>query len=513
MDNKLLLVNSITLLYRESQLSGTRDNSATLVRKIIEGIRLPDISIGFDRQKDIMEGLIRTAIAMCNNPPDHTYELMEILQTLKVNTLEEEGLYEAFYDGMSMELTESQLKKTCLNLKRTLNNYFREKAASDIISKAASKLKFEKNQITDFSKFVAQVMSELEPFQVDNIQKDPAIVGEIDLSDTRAVEEVYCTVQSADSGASIMQTGWQGLNRALDGGFRRGEQAVIGALQHKFKTGFSLTIFKQIALYNTPQMIDPNKKPLLVRMSMEDGLDLNFQFLYQSLKENETGVKADLSGVTNAEMARYVQSKLQVNGYEVKLLQIDPSQWNYKDITNKLLEYEADGYEIHMLMVDYLDKIQKTGLDQGPAGHDIRNMYERLRNFCNPRGICFITPHQLSTEAKMLIRDGRPDFVRELPGKGFYAGCRQIDQVVDLEIFIHIEKVNGKSYLTIQRGKHRKIVQTPEEFLYFILPFEEVGAIRDDLYKADTTRKKVGGGPIGANDENPFWEFQEKKAA
>src|SRR5579872_6556874 len=120
MDNKLLLVNSITLLYRESQLSGTRDNSATLVRKIIEGIRLPDISIGFDRQKDIMEGLIRTAIAMCNNPPDHTYELMEILQTLKVNTLEEEGLYEAFYDGMSMELTESQLKKTCLNLKRKI---------------------------------------------------------------------------------------------------------------------------------------------------------------------------------------------------------------------------------------------------------------------------------------------------------------------------------------------------------------------------------------------------------
>ena len=38
-------------------------------------------------------------------------------------------------------------------------------------------------------------------------------------------------------------------------------------------------------------MINKTKKPLLLRISFEDNLTLNFQFLYQSLKENETSNK------------------------------------------------------------------------------------------------------------------------------------------------------------------------------------------------------------------------------
>lgn len=45
----------------------------------------------------------------------------------------------------------------------------------------------------------------------------------------------------------------------LQGGFRRGEFWLIPALQHKFKTGFSLSIFSQIALYNKPYLFDKNK--------------------------------------------------------------------------------------------------------------------------------------------------------------------------------------------------------------------------------------------------------------
>jgi len=76
-----------------------------------------------------------------------------------------------------------------------------------------------------------------------------------------------------------------------------------------------------------------------------------------------------------------------------------------------------------------------------------------------------------------------------------------------VELYIHIEIVNGKSFLTIQRGKHRKIKQTPIEDRYCVLPFHDIGAIRDDLGKADTTRKKIGGGPIGSGEETPWWDI------
>jgi len=507
MNSKLLLVNAITLLYRESQISDASENSSQLVREIIQSIRLPELSIAIDHDREIIDGLKTTALTMCEAPVEHTYETAEILQRLKINSVDDEALYEALKDGIEPELTSNVLKKTCLNLKRTLNNYFREEKVKEIVGRAAYTMKFARNTITDMKGFVADLSSQLEPYQQDIITKDPAIVSSIDLSDDESVDGVYTDIIDQEDGTTILRTGYQGINRMLDGGFRRGEEVVIGALRHNYKTGFSLSLFKQIALYNTPQMIDATKKPLLVRFSFEDAISLNFQFLYQSLKENETGEAVDVTKISNKVMARYVQERLQASGYHIKLLEIDPTMWNYKDICNKLLEFESEGYEIHMCMLDYLTMVPTTGCTQGPMGSDIRDMYKRMRNFCKRRKITLITPHQLSSEAKRLIRDGRTDFVREINGKGYYQGCQSLDNEVDVEIYIHIEIVNGKSFLTVQRGKHRKIKQTPIEHRYCVLPFYDVGGIRDDFGKADTTRLKVGGGAIGSGEETPWWDI------
>lgn len=62
-----------------------------------------------------------------------------------------------------------------------------------------------------------------------------------------------------------------------------------------------------------------------------------------------------------------------------------------------------------------------------------------------------------------------------------------------MEILIHIEKVDGESYLTVQRGKHRKAGPiTPEKDLYTVLPFFNVGAVRDDIMGEDLSMRKVG---------------------
>jgi hypothetical protein len=506
MDNKLLLVNSITLLFRESQLPVPHENSSPLVREIVSTIRLPEISVGVDHNAEILAGLKSTALAMCDAPVDHTYELAEILQRLKINTLDEDGLYEALQDGMAPILTETALNRMCVNLRRTLIDYQREKNIGDIINDASAIFKFKRTSITDMRKFVTDVVTRLEPFQaMGSVMKDPAVVSDIDLDNLDDVTSVYAEVKAQEEGTSILRTGWQGLNRMTDGGIRRGEEVVIGALQHNFKTGFSLSLFAHFALFNVPVMINPQKKPLLLRISLEDDIKLNFQFLFQYLKENETGEKVEIEKYTDGEMARYVNKRLKVNGYNIKLLRVDPTRWTYRDICNKMIELESDGFEIHVCMLDYLAMVPTTGCTVGATGADIRDMYRRMRNFTNPRGIALITPHQLSTEAKRLIREGRQDFVREIAGKGYYAGCQSLDNEVDLELYIHIEKANGKSYLAVQRGKHRKIKQTPIEDLYCVLPFEDIGSIRFDINGPDTTRKKIGGGPIGSGEEVPFW--------
>ena len=352
---------------------------------------------------------------------------------------------------------------------------------------------------------------------MDSIEKDPSIVAEVDFSNNDAMEKAYDEVKNLEDGGLVLKSGWHALNRMLRGGFRRGEQTVIGALQHKFKTGFTLNLFRQFAMYNTPHMLDPTKKPVLVRISFEDNLANNLQFMYSSLYENENKKPVDkMVEISTAEQAEYVTQRMRLNGYEIKMLRVDPSGWGYKDICNYVLQLEAEGYEVHALMLDYLSMIQTRGCDEGPAGYAKRDLFRRVRNFTSPRKIALITPHQLSTEAKQLIRNGQNDFVKEIAEKGYYADCRQIDQEVDLEIYIHIEFVNGKAYLTVQRGKHRISGVTPQIDKYFVLPFlttDWSSGILDDVLGVDSSLRRPGGGTVGSGEEQPYWEPGAVEAA
>jgi hypothetical protein len=505
MNNKSLLVTGITLLYRESQMPDCHENSSGLVRQIISNIKLPDATVGLDQEREILGGLKSTALYMCDAPKNHQYEPIEFMQRIRLNTLEDNDLYQTIGDGVLTPLEPEVLKRVCLNLRRTLSEHFREEKVHEIMNQASYKLKFERSKIENMAQFVSETVSALEPYMVSSHVQDPAILSEVDIGDLNAVAKVFAEVKNESEGIGILRCGFQGVNRMLDNGFRRGEQVVIGALQHQYKTGFSLTVFKQICLYNIPLLKDPSKKPLLMHVSFEDTTLKTFEFLYTSLYENETGQKADPSLLTEDELAQYVYSKLGETGFTVKFLYVNPSMWTYRDICNKVLEYEAQGYEVQLCCLDYLLKVPTTGCTRNASGDDIRNMYERVQAFMKSKGIIMITPHQLSPDAKRMMRDGRQDFVKELPGKGYYDGCTKLDQVVDVEIFIHIEIVNGKSYLTIQRGKHRKNRQTPHRELYAVLPFEEIGALRDDVNGEDTTRRKVGGGAVGSGDEVPFW--------
>lgn len=90
---------------------------------------------------------------------------------------------------------------------------------------------------------------------------------------------------------------------------------------------------------------------------------------------------------------------------------------------------------------------------------------------------------QISTDGKTLIRNGANEatFVKEIAGKGYYMGTKQLDQIVDLELYIHIARVNRKPYLTVQRGKHRSPVIIEDEKMFFMLPFPHKAPIPENL--------------------------------
>lgn len=511
MDNKLLLAKSLTLLYRESMIAEKTENSSDLVRTVIEGIRKPEVDLGINPEFQVIENLKQTLLEMCENPKDFEYEQTELLQRVKMNCASDDSFYQAIAQGVEPELSEASLKRTVVAIRKQLMTHFRELKIQEIIKKAYTEFSFNREKIKDVGQWIADLMGGLDAFQINNTSKDPAVVDEVRINAdenqpiNEEIAKTFKQLKDEDNGFGLLRTGWQGLNRMIQEGFRRGEEVVIGALQHKFKTGFTLSVFKQMALYNKPYLFNVTKKPLLLRISFEDPLTNNFKFLFKQMKEQETGQRVKLSDYTPEEMSEYVQKALTVNGFHVMFMHVNPTDWTYRHLCNKITELEADGYEIACLMVDYLSMIPTTGITSTVTGGDIRELFRRMRNFCASRKITFITPHQLSTEAKQLLRDGREDFVRIIPEKGYYDKCKTIDQEVDLEIYIHIEKVNGESYLTIQRGKHRGRDELPEKYKYMVLKFEKIATIPDDINGPDSTRLKVGGGPIGSGNEVPLW--------
>ena len=512
MDNRQLLITSITLLYRESQQENVIANSSGIVLPLVDSINLPEVAVGvIDTERELLTRLKLLVKEMCASPAGQKYDFSELSQKVALTCKEDNYLHAAFELGARDPLNEVNLSKSINGLRKTIRSYRDEHSLQKLLAESSKKLLFKRNEIPDLAEFAMNIMEALTHFRRNDGEKDPAIVSAVDSNEPSSYEEVLKRAQELNDPRGIMVTGWQAFNRMMGGGVRRGECILTSALQHQFKTGSGLSLFWHLAYFNKPWMIDEKKKPMMVRISFEDPLELNIPFLYRNIYENSTHKKADL-GLPAAAMAEYVISNMSRNGYHIRMLHVNPNDWTYLDLLEYTNSLEAQGYEIHVLMCDYLNMLPKTGLDSsGPTGANIRQLFRVVRNHYSARKTTFITPHQLSTEAKMLVRNGLEDeFVKEIANKGYYDGCKTIDQEVDCEIHFHIVKLDGRSYLTIQRGKHRLIQQTDSKYLYTVLPFNDVGDVRVDLHGPDSSMRKPGYAPQSEEGTDaPFWAYDE----
>ena len=514
MDPKLLMVKCMTLLYREAELNKT-DLSIELCKELLESVKIPQTSFEMTGPRDVLSGLKNSLIWMINHS-NESYNLIQLQQRIRIDTKDDTYLYHAFVDATQL-IEEIELKRQILTYRKDLQEVANAEKIRLIITAAWQKSNFANSSIESNVKFIRELSSQLEPYaQIVENTSHPSMVDRVNFDNEEELERVLTQSQVEMSSAGVLKTGWQGINRMLGetNGFRRGEFALVTALPHNFKTGFMMNLFKHFALYNKPYLRDPEKKPMLLFASLENELPENIMWLYTNLMENATGQPCNPRNVSIKEAAIYIRDTLSVNGYHVEMIRLEPNLCTYQDFFNFVLQYEAQGYEIHAIICDYLSMMSKAGLDNsGPTGANIRELFKRVRNFCVPKGITFITPHQLSTEAKVLTRGSVNSFVKEIANKGYYAECRSLDNDPDLEIVIHIEEVQGQGkYLTCQRGKHRGVQITPEADLYCVLPFQPIGGILDDLLGRDNSSRqfdKVSGTRAGEEDSQIAWTTVE----
>lgn len=513
MDIKLLLVQVISLLYRASQSADKSFDAREFAKKVIDQAKIPEQGLRSDFSHDSIAGLKDIVVWMLNVPADYAFTVDEMKQRARLATQNEQSLYESIVNGINLKLTEEELITRCAQYRNNIKLYLSMNGLRDTVRKFYNDISFKPESI-NWRTIARDISNSMDKFDLDmrtgEDQRDPSIVDVIDFSQQDQVEDILACGQNEISAGGAIKLPWQGLNRmwgdetGITGSARRGEMAVVGALQHNFKSGFALNVFKGHALYNKPDMSDSTKTPTLIRLSFETSAKYDVMYLYKNMYENEFNVSVDLKTVEVKEAAEYVFKKLQANGYKVIIAHINPTNYSYQKIIDFCDSYRAKGHEIHQLNMDYLNMVSKEGCPNGVAGDDVRYLYRVIRNYISEHNIFCLTPHQLSSEAKKLIRDGAHDFVKQIANKGYYDGCMRLDQEVDIEIYIHIVKINGESYLTIQRGKHRRPgLITPDKDLYTCYKFSPIGDIRDDIMGNDMSRRAPGGGAGGeaSNDE------------
>lgn len=508
MDVKALLAKCISLLFREGQ-SGENDLSKQLVLDVITTLKINsnDIS-GTDSTVNELKNVVLNMVSK-----EHPTPYNDLIQHIRIACSSDVVLFESIQDNISFQLDEDELKRTILSYRFELNKYLKEKKATMLLDKMTFDLKFNRDKIGDLNQYMSSNLNGIIDLVNYSGEEIPGIICEVDLSDIDAVAEQFELIRKENDGSRTIKMPWQAMNRMTRGGLRLGQLTTVGGLAHNNKTGVSLSMFISGCIFNNPKNLqtDQKKKPLMLLISFEDDMLIVLFNLYILLKENLENVKItdeDKQRLSSREAAEYVYKKLSDTGYDIRIIRADSSTWSYAEIQSCVLQFESQGYEIHLTLIDYLNLANKNGLTHSRADADIQELFRRTKNFFAAKNIALLTPVQLSPDAMELKRQGNKMLSMQISDGSYYEGCRGLSREPELELFVDIVKDNGRKYQTFSRGKHRGQNDTPEEHKFFILEFQKIGGLRWDVNGTDTSLSKFGSvRNAEGEEEGAFWDI------
>jgi hypothetical protein len=506
MDSKLILIKCITLLYCESIVPNRSFRSTVLVLNIVEQLKIP-VQVGeVDNSRNTIIGLRESLEWMCNEPENERYDLISLLQRVRLSVGDDVHVFESFsmiseYDKLEDDALISAIKK----LNYELKEFVERSTVKEIIHKAHREVFYNKKGM-DWGNFTNNLVSDLELHSGAMSREEKGfMLNVMNMSDIASLKTVLEKAKDDTEGKGGFRTGWQAVNRMLGEGqqFRRGMFVLVGALTHMYKSGFVHDLFRHFCIYNEPELEDPSKKPAIVYYSAENRAEEDLIRMYVALRENETGEAVNTNTIDLDEASEYISVRLQERGFEVIMNRIDPGSFTAQDLMNEMLELEAQGFEVQACCFDYLNLISKKGITSSTmTGEDTRALMQKVRVFMSARNILFITPHQLSQQAMEKKREGTMNFLAEIAGKNYWDSSKRIANEADLEIFLDIVNRDNVSYLHVHRGKHRTVKATPAKLREFYLPFSDVGYVPEDIDGADRSLKTIVGVGVSTIDFN-----------
>jgi hypothetical protein len=476
----LTLIRCVTALYLANRTPGSWEELYKTIQATLTHTELPTTLIGDEGDGMVAINLRTTVEWMLEVKSTIELDRKDLIQRVRLNLRDiscyVQELENAIPEEIGEEIARRRIRAILSELKYDLNLVNIRK----LISKVNHRINYSKDAV-DYGTTLREFQDSLSKYTTSTGDGEKTgFVGRLSTEDLGDVEDTFHKAKEVNSTEGVLKTGLVGMNRACGvGGFRRGELINFGALTHHYKTGMLNDVARSVPLHNVPWMWDEKKKPAVVRISFENKLEQDLPIIYRSLIEQDTGEQIDITEVDPVKASRYIKDRLESKGYTFFMECYDPNNFTVYDLLDVIMGYEAKGYEIHTLVVDYLELIARGSADR--KDELINEVFQVVRNHCFPRGITVATGHQLSTEAQQIWREGASNFTQRVSNGGYYRNTKSLATKLDLEFVMCLIRNGEDTYLSVARGKHRGGERTPAKHLNFAYKFEKVGGLVDDV--------------------------------
>lgn len=493
LEDKLTLIQCVAILHAETIYTAAKGEYHKLITDAIKGIKIPE-TVGDGDERATHVFLKRYIDDVING--DKQFDKRTLINGLKVFSAFDKASVKSIDDMLSYENDKDEeykideARKTIHSITGELQSVVNRARVKRLMVNTLGRV--DDRSVSEES-LIAELQAALEHARPRTKKGKPSsFIASASTIAEGSIGNVMRRSKDVINGKSF-KTGWKDLNAmlGLSAGVRPGECIVIPALPHNAKTTFSLSMFISMALFNEAKDFVPaGKKGLWVHISLENELEINMPIIYRMIKEHETGVKVDIADIPIEEAEEYIKQCIRKQGWDIVFERHTGSEFGIMELRDTVEGYEDEGYHILGLLMDYAGEAKMTGLGNGQSGSEVRDFYRRYKDTGSCRDAVMMSPHQLSPAAKAFKAMDPINYVKNLPGKGYYDRCTTVDNVVDLELFIGIQDRDFGSFLEVQRGKHRTIVDTPVSKRFFVIPFSDIGILPWDVDKEEVLTLK-----------------------
>lgn len=307
---------------------------------------------------------------------------------------------------------------------------------------------------------------------------------EISFDDPKVKDKIVDVLKRLSCTSSIIITGIQMLNEMLSPGYRPEKLYMYLGIPGGFKSAMLLKVYLDCIKYNATSYRpkNPDLKPAPLYITMENTKDESFARAFNMICHADDIVNYSADTIYEEMSNAAILRNPNMGGF----IKYKPNMSiNTSDLRTMIDDYAANGYEICILIVDYVGRIHSTA-HAANEKEELKNVTNELKAIAVDYFIPVVSAHQgnrvglaLANAAK---RDGDTDIGKKLDSE-FTGGAIDVLQNVDMQIFLNLErrKSDGLLFLSFNRNKERYRPYT--KLSYFSQPFDGDNEIKliDDI--------------------------------